>query len=154
LVFRLDRADDEKLHQEHGITRIRMAQYVQVRTTPEKTQLGRCSIYFDPRHTSDAPRPRSEDPEAQIAELAEKRKWLVGLEQLGRVGAPFWYIQTIRNHILGAFRNPEPIFIRPSDLFIKETCRKDPSIPIPSPAQVAPEQQQPAQLVREQTKSM
>jgi hypothetical protein len=150
----LDRADDEKLHQEHGITRIRMAQYVQIRTAPEKTQFGRCSIYFDPRHTSDAPRARNEDPETQIAELAENQKWMAGLEQLARSGAPFWYLQMIRNQILGAFRDPEPIFIRPSDLFIKESCQNAPRVPISSPTQVAPEQQRPAQPVREQTKSM
>jgi hypothetical protein len=150
----LDRADDEKLHQEHGITRIRMAQYVQVRTTPEKTQFARCSIYFDPRHTSDAPRARNEDPETQIAELAEKQKLMVGVEQLARTGAPFWYLQMIRNQILGAFRDPEPILIRPSDLFIKESCQNDPRVPISSPAQVALEQRRLAQPVREQTKSM
>jgi hypothetical protein len=60
----------------------------------------------------------------------------------------------IRNQILGAFKDPEPIFVRPSDLFIKESCQKNPPGPISTPTQAPSEQQRPAQPVREQTKSM
>jgi hypothetical protein len=129
-----------------------MAQYVQVRIEPNpEAKYAHCVTYFDPRYTSDVPRPRvKKDPQA---ELEENQKWMAGLQYLRGAKVPLWYIQKIRNQILGAFRDPEPIFIRPSEVFIKATCHNPPSVRTPNPALVSAEQRQ-AQPAKGQAKSM
>lgn len=120
-VYKISHEDDEKIHRVSSKSKIKMMQCVTI-LAPHSVYhnvMINVSTYLDPRHTSDALRTTGlMEGSLKGPDQTMKCMWAKAFATMRNYGVPFWYIQSIRNKIMGFLTDPEPISIAPADLLI------------------------------------
>ncbi len=123
-VFRITKDDDEKLHAVYGLDRVRIAQYVQIKTpgSPNGISALPVMIYWDPRNTRDG-----SIKDKFYGSMNEQHKWSQGFMRLKAAGVPHWYIERILEILMGLKIDKDPIYVDPKDLLY--TLPTTPTLP-------------------------
>jgi hypothetical protein len=112
-VFRVTKEDDEKLDAIYGLERVRIAQYVQIKTPGSPNGISGLPvvIYWDPRNTRDG-----SIKDKFNGSKDEQYKWSQGILRLKTAGVPPWYLERILEIIIGLKRDADPIYVNPQEL--------------------------------------
>ncbi|KAE9378164.1 hypothetical protein N431DRAFT_399630 [Stipitochalara longipes BDJ] len=113
-VYRVDKADDERMHAKYGVDRVRMGQCVAIThpTYPGNVCKLPVILYWDPRNTCDS--------ESWSCSGENQIKWEKALAALKEAGVQQWYIDHVRDTVNQRktvdLVDDKTIYLNPQDL--------------------------------------